>query len=47
VENVARYGSLFHRLAGTITRLRAWASAKGLAWLLGHRGARLLYAKPA
>jgi len=47
VENVARYGSLFHRLAGKITRLRAWARAKGHAWLHGHRGARLLYAKPA
>jgi putative transposase len=47
VENVARYGSLFHRLAGKITRLRAWAAAKGRAWLHGHRGARLLYAKPA
>ena len=46
-ENVARYGSLFHRLAGKITRLRAWAHAKSLAWLHGHRGARLLYAKPA
>jgi REP element-mobilizing transposase RayT len=46
-ENVKRYGSLFHRLTGKITRLRAWAQAKGRAWLHGHRGARLLYAKPA
>jgi REP element-mobilizing transposase RayT len=46
-ENVARYGSLFHRLAGKITRLRAWAQVKGRAWLHGHRGARLLYTKPA
>jgi hypothetical protein len=45
-ENVARYGSLFHRLAGKITRLRVWAQAKGLAWLHGHCGARRLYAKP-
>ena len=42
-ENVARYGSLFHRIAGKLTRLRGWATAKGQAWLQGHHGARLLY----
>jgi hypothetical protein len=42
-ENVARYGSLFHRLAGKVSRLRAWARTKELAWLHGHQGARLLY----
>jgi len=46
-ENVDRYGGLFCRLAGKITRLRAWAQAKSRAWLHGHRGARLLYANPA
>jgi hypothetical protein len=46
-ENVANYGSLFHRLAGKISHLRAWASTKGLAWLHGHRGARRRYSKPA
>ena len=46
-ENVARYGSLFHRLAGKVSRLRAWAEAKGQAWLHGHRGARILYSKTA
>ncbi len=47
VENIAHYGSLFHRLAGTIQRLRAWALATRRAWLHGHRGARRLYAKAA
>lgn len=47
VENVARYGSLFHRLAGKVSRLRAWARAKGQAWIHGHRGARLLYTEAA
>jgi len=47
VDNVARYGSLFHRLAGKISDLKAWARTKGLAWLHGHRGARLLYAQSA
>jgi len=42
-ENVARYGTLFHRLAGKVSRLRDWARAKQLPWLHGHRGARLLY----
>jgi len=42
-ENVARYGSLFHRLAGKVSRLRDWACTKKLAWLHGHRGARRLY----
>ncbi|MFN0129718.1 MAG: hypothetical protein ACKV19_23890 [Verrucomicrobiales bacterium] len=45
VENVARYGSLFHRLVGKLDRLRAWARAKTRQWLHGHRGARLLYSK--
>jgi len=44
-ENVSRYGSLFHRLAGKVSRLRDWARAKQLAWLHGHRGARLLYSE--
>ena len=43
VENVSRYGGLFHRLAGKIQRLHAWAQATGRAWLHGHRGARRLY----
>jgi hypothetical protein len=47
VKNVARYGSLFCRLAGKISRLRAWAHAKGQAWVHGRRGARLLYSKTA
>jgi len=47
VDTVARYGSLFHRLTGKLSALRTWARAKKLAWLHGHRGARLLYAKTA
>jgi hypothetical protein len=33
--------------AGKFSALRTWARAKNLAWLHGHRGARLLYAKTA
>ena len=47
VDTIARYGSLFHRLTGKLHALRAWARAKNLAWLHGHRGARQLYATPA
>jgi putative transposase len=43
VENIERYGSLFHRLTGKLHRLKAWARTAGLAWLHGQRGARLLY----
>jgi hypothetical protein len=44
VDNVERYGSLFHRLAGTQRCLRDQAIASGRAWLKGHSGARRLYA---
>lgn len=45
VDNVARYGGLFHRLAGKLDHLREQATALGRAWLQGCRGARQLYAQ--
>ena len=45
VDNVERYGGLFHRLAGKLDRLQQLARATGRAWLHGHRGARQLYAQ--
>jgi REP element-mobilizing transposase RayT len=47
VENVQRYGSLFHRLVGKIHRLRELARSLGRSWLHGHAGARHLYTQDA
>lgn len=43
VENVERFGGLFHRLVGKLARLRERARSLRLAWLQGHTGARRLY----
>ena len=45
VDNVECYGSLFHRLAGKLKRLKELAGVTGRAWLHGHPGARRLYAE--
>jgi hypothetical protein len=47
VENVERYGGLFSRLAGKLSRLREVARTSGRAWLCGQRGARQLYTAAA
>jgi REP element-mobilizing transposase RayT len=47
VDNVEGYGGLFHRVAGTLKRLRELADASGRAWLQGHAGARRLFAQTA
>jgi len=47
VENVQRYGSLFHRLVGKLDRLRVLARSLGRSWLQGHAGARRLYTQDA
>ena len=45
VDNVERYGGLFHRLAGKLGRLKELARSTGVAWLHGNSGARRLYAR--
>ena len=47
VNNVERYGGLFHRVAGKLKGLKEFAAATGRAWLQGQRGARQLYAEAA
>lgn len=47
VDNVERYGGLFHRFACKLSRLKELAAAAGCAWLRGHQGARRLYAQTA
>ena len=47
VENVQRYGTLFHRLVGKLDRLRELARDLGRSWFQGHAGARRLYTQAA
>jgi hypothetical protein len=43
VDNVARYGGLFQRIAGKLERLGELAQRAGRAWFQGQQGARRLY----
>ena len=47
VDNVERFGGLFHHMAGKLRRLRQMARSTGRSWLHGHSGARRLYVHPA
>ena len=42
-DNVASYGSLFHRIAGKVEQLLSYARGRGQSWFCGRSGSARLY----